>query len=167
MARRLFDAGPEGVRFGAIVTVTPHGGRDAGMAFADKLRLSEVATSLGGTHTVVSHVASTTHRQLDDRALAAGGIDPGAVRFSIGLEDPEDLISDAYVALESLSRPLSLLGRSGGAQDPGGRGVRRAQHGARRVVRERGAGAVGHRPGPLRRAADRHRHRRAVGADLG
>ena len=81
------------------------GGRDAGMAFVDKLRHSEVATSLGGTHTVVSHVASTTHRQLDDRALAAGGIDPGAVRFSIGLEDPEDLISDAYVALESLSRP--------------------------------------------------------------
>jgi len=110
VARRMFDAGPEGVRFGAIVTVTPHGGRDAGMAFADKLRLSEVATSLGGTHTVVSHVASTTHRQLDDRALAAGGIDPGAVRFSIGLEDPEDLISDAYVALESLSRPLSFLG---------------------------------------------------------
>ena len=34
-----------------------------------------------------------------------GGIDPGAVRFSIGLEDAEDLISDAYVALESLSRP--------------------------------------------------------------
>ena len=46
-----------------------------------------------------------TPRQLDDRALAAGGIDPGAVRFSIGLEDAEDLISDAYVALESLSRP--------------------------------------------------------------
>ena len=73
VARRLFDAGPEGVRFGAIVTVTPHGGREAGMALADKLRLAEVATSLGGTHTVVSHVASTTHRQLDDRALAAGG----------------------------------------------------------------------------------------------
>ncbi|HEY1324524.1 MAG TPA: PLP-dependent transferase, partial [Streptosporangiaceae bacterium] len=105
VARRMFDAGPEGVRFGAIVTVTPHGGRDAGMAFADKLRLSQLATSLGGTHTVVSHVASTTHRQLDDRALAAGGIDPGAVRFSIGLEDAEDLISDAYVALEALSRP--------------------------------------------------------------
>jgi cystathionine beta-lyase/cystathionine gamma-synthase len=105
VARRMFDAGPEGVRFGAIVTVTPHGGRDAGLALADKLRLAEVATSLGGTHTVASHVASTTHRQLDDRALAAGGIDPGAVRFSIGLEDPEDLISDVYVALESLSRP--------------------------------------------------------------
>jgi len=104
LARRMFDAGPEGVRFGAIVTVTPHGGREAGMAFVDKLRLAAVAASLGGTHTKVSHVASTTHRQLDDRALATGGIDPGAVRFSIGLEDAEDLISDAYVALESLGR---------------------------------------------------------------
>jgi cystathionine beta-lyase/cystathionine gamma-synthase len=105
LARRLFDAGPEGVRFGAIVTVTPFGGREAGLAFVDKLRLASVATSLGGTRTLVSHVQSTTHRQLDDRALAAAGIDPGAVRFSIGLEDSEDLISDAYVALESLGRP--------------------------------------------------------------
>src|ERR1700742_1487998 len=104
LARRTFDAGPEGVRFGAIVTVTPYGGREAGLAFASKLRLAAAATSLGGTHTVVSHVASTTHRQLDDRALAAAGIDPGAVRFSIGLEDSEDLISDAYLALESLKR---------------------------------------------------------------
>jgi cystathionine beta-lyase/cystathionine gamma-synthase len=104
LARRLFDVGPEGVRFGAVVTVTPYGGRDAGIEFADKLRLAKVATSLGGTHTLVSHVASTTHRQMDDRALAAAGIDPGAVRFSIGLEDSEDLISDAYVALESLGR---------------------------------------------------------------
>jgi cystathionine beta-lyase/cystathionine gamma-synthase len=104
LARRLFDIGPEGVRFGAVVTVTPFGGRDAGFAFADKLRLAKLATSLGGTHTLVSHVASTTHRQMDDRALAAAGIDSGAVRFSIGLEDSEDLISDAYVALESLGR---------------------------------------------------------------
>jgi cystathionine beta-lyase/cystathionine gamma-synthase len=104
LARRTFDAGPEGVRFGALVTVTPYGGREAGMAFAGKLRLAIAAPSLGGTHTLASHVASTTHRQLDERALAAAGIDPGAVRFAIGLEDSEDLISDAYVALESLGR---------------------------------------------------------------
>jgi len=104
LARRLFDAGPEGVRFGAIVTVTPYGGREAGLAFASRLRLAAAASSLGGTHTVVSHVASTTHRQLDERALGAAGIDAGAVRFSIGLEDADDLISDAYLALESLNR---------------------------------------------------------------
>jgi cystathionine gamma-synthase/O-acetylhomoserine (thiol)-lyase len=53
----------------------------------------------GGAHTVVSHVASTTHRQFDDAALAAAGIAPGAVRFSIGLEDPADLIDDIRRAL--------------------------------------------------------------------
>jgi cystathionine beta-lyase/cystathionine gamma-synthase len=104
LAKRTFDSGPEGVRYGAIVTVTPFGGREAGLALASRLRLTAIATSLGGTHTKASHVASTTHRQYDDRALAAAGIDPGAVRFSIGLEDAEDLISDAYVALESLGR---------------------------------------------------------------
>jgi len=103
VARRLFDAGPEGTRFGAIVTVTPHGGREAGMAFADGLRVAQVATSLGGTHTKVSHAASTTHRQLDSAALAAAGIDPGAVRFSIGLEDAEDLIEDARLSLDSMT----------------------------------------------------------------
>ena len=103
-ARRLYDAGPEGTRFGAIVTVTPHGGYDAGMALADSLRLAQVATSLGGTHTVVSHVASTTHRQMDDAALAAAGIDPGAVRFSIGIEDADDLIIDMTNALTAVPR---------------------------------------------------------------
>ena len=102
VARRLFDAGPEGTRFGAIVTVTPHGGRAGGYALADRLRVAQVATSLGGTHTKVSHVASTTHRQFDDAALAAAGIDPGAVRFSVGLEDAADLIADAAQALDAL-----------------------------------------------------------------
>jgi len=104
LARRQFDAGPEGTRFGAIVTVAPYGGADAGMAFADRLRLARLAASLGGTHTKVSHVASTTHRQLDSSALTAAGIDPGSVRFSVGLEDGEDLLADAMTALDSLGR---------------------------------------------------------------
>src|ERR1700722_1378915 len=107
VAKRLFDAGPEGTRFGAMVNVTVRGGRDAGMEFGDRLRVAQVATSLGGTHTVVSHAASITHRQLDEAALASAGIDPGAVRFSIGLEDSEDLISDAFTALEGLGRQRS------------------------------------------------------------
>jgi cystathionine beta-lyase/cystathionine gamma-synthase len=103
-ARRLFDSGPEGTRFGAIVTITPRGGPAAGMALADGLRLATVATSLGGTHTLAGHIASTTHRQMDARALAAAGIDPGAVRFSIGLEDADDLIVDVNNALTALGR---------------------------------------------------------------
>jgi cystathionine beta-lyase/cystathionine gamma-synthase len=107
LARRQFDAGPEGTRFGAIVTVAPYGDRDAGMNFADRLRLAQVATSLGGTQTKVSHVASTTHRQMDSAALAAAGIDPGSVRISVGLEDGEDLMADTVAALDSLGRGLA------------------------------------------------------------
>jgi cystathionine beta-lyase/cystathionine gamma-synthase len=104
LARRLFDAGPEGTRFGAVVTITPVGGRQAGLAFADALRLARSATSLGGTHTTVTHVGTTTHWGQDDAALLASGIDPAAVRFSIGLEDAEDLIRDATEALDVIAR---------------------------------------------------------------
>ncbi len=99
LATKLFDPG----RFGGIVTVDVRGGREAGLAFCNRLRLAENATSLAGTHTVVSHVASTTHRQLDDAALAAGGLTGGSVRIAIGLEDAEDLIADITQALGTTS----------------------------------------------------------------
>ena len=98
LATKLFDAG----RYGAIVTVTPRGGREAGMALCDRLSLVAVATSLGGTHSKVSHVASTTHRQMDDAALAHADIAPAAVRLSVGLEDADDLVADLLQALDAL-----------------------------------------------------------------
>ncbi|MEZ0074295.1 PLP-dependent aspartate aminotransferase family protein [Planotetraspora sp. GP83] len=97
LARHLFDSGPEGTRFGACVTVIPHGGYEAGMALADALRLTGIASSLGGTHTKVTHLASVLR---SDEALS--GVDAGAVRFSIGLEDAEDLIMDVTQALDTL-----------------------------------------------------------------
>jgi cystathionine beta-lyase/cystathionine gamma-synthase len=103
LAGKQFDTGPDGPRYGGILTITPRGGRDAGYRLADGLAVGKVATSLGGVHTVVSHVASTTHRQLDDAALAAAGITPGAVRFSIGLEDADDLIADVSAALDAVA----------------------------------------------------------------
>ncbi|MGH3744426.1 MAG: trans-sulfuration enzyme family protein [Mycobacteriales bacterium] len=98
LAERLFLHG----RFGGVVTVTPRGGREAGLAFCDALRLVQVATSLGGTHSLVSPVASTTHRQLSDSALRDAGIGPAACRISIGLEDADDLVADVRQALASL-----------------------------------------------------------------
>ncbi|MDF5753337.1 aminotransferase class I/II-fold pyridoxal phosphate-dependent enzyme [Spongiactinospora sp. TRM90649] len=105
LARHLFDSGPEGTRYGACVTITPTGGYEAGAALADALRLAGIGTSVGGTHTRAAHVASTSHRRLAEGALAASGIDAGAVRFSVGLEDAEDLIADVTRALDSL-RPV-------------------------------------------------------------
>ena len=98
LAQRLFAPGC----FGAVVTVAPRGGRAAGLALVDGLGLVQRATSLGGTTSKAVHVPTTTHSALDDAALAAGGIDPGAVRLSIGLEDAEDLVADLTQALDRL-----------------------------------------------------------------
>ena len=95
LALRLFTPG----RYGALVTFTPRGGREAGFALVDRLQLVARATSLGGTVSKAVHIASTTHRALSDEALLAAGIDPGAVRLSVGLEDPEDLVADLVQAL--------------------------------------------------------------------
>lgn len=97
LARHLFDSGPEGTRYGACVTVTPRGGHGAGTALIDALRLASISTSVGGTRTKAAHLASTGRP-----AGGASGIDAAAVRFSIGLEDAEDLIMDVTQALDSL-----------------------------------------------------------------
>lgn len=98
LALRLFDEG----RYGAVLTLTPYGGRAVGMALVDGLRLVLRATSLGGTVSKAVHIASTTHRELTAEALAAAGIDPGAVRLSVGLEDLQDLEADLTQALDAL-----------------------------------------------------------------
>jgi cystathionine gamma-synthase/O-acetylhomoserine (thiol)-lyase len=95
LATRLFAPG----LYGAIVTVSPRGGREAGMALVDRLALIKRATSLGGTTSKAVHVPTTTHLAMDEATLAAAGILPGAVRVSIGLEDPEDLVEDLVQAL--------------------------------------------------------------------
>ncbi|HET7234847.1 MAG TPA: aminotransferase class I/II-fold pyridoxal phosphate-dependent enzyme [Actinomycetota bacterium] len=86
--------------FGGMLAFEVEGGVEAGMRFCDALELAWVATSLGGTTTLVGHAASTTHRQLDPEARRAAGIGDGLVRVSVGLEDPEDLIEDFERALE-------------------------------------------------------------------
>lgn len=98
LAVKLFDRD----RYGAVVMITPSGDRADGLALCDGLHLVARATSLGGTHSMVSHAASTTHRQLDDAALAAANIGAASVRVSVGLEDPEDLIADLVQALDGL-----------------------------------------------------------------
>jgi cystathionine beta-lyase/cystathionine gamma-synthase len=98
LARELFTDG----LFGGVVTITPYGDRAAGQRLCNALRIAGNVTSLGGAHTIVSHIASTTHRQLDGAALTAAGVAPAAVRVSIGLEDVGDLVADFSRALEAL-----------------------------------------------------------------
>jgi cystathionine beta-lyase/cystathionine gamma-synthase len=89
--------------FGGMMAIEVAGGVDGGRRFCDALHLAWIATSLGGTHTLVGHAASTTHRQMDPGARRAAGIADGLVRVSVGLEDADDLIEDFQSALEAIS----------------------------------------------------------------
>jgi methionine-gamma-lyase len=70
------------------------GDRAAAAAFLDALTIPPRTASLGSVMTMAVHPPSTTHRQLDQAALAAAGIREGLIRVSVGLEDADDLITD-------------------------------------------------------------------------
>ncbi|MBA0053243.1 aminotransferase class I/II-fold pyridoxal phosphate-dependent enzyme [Streptomyces sp. AJS327] len=95
LARRLLSGG------GGMLSFDLAGGRAAGRAFARTVRLAQLALSLGGVETLVTHPASTSHRELDGAALHAAGIGPGTVRMSVGIEHPEDLWRDVEQALDA------------------------------------------------------------------
>jgi len=84
---------------GGLITVELRGGLDAGRAFVESTRVAQLATSLGGPETLVTHPASTTHVNLTPDELAANGITEGTVRVSIGLEHVDDVIADFVAAL--------------------------------------------------------------------
>jgi cystathionine beta-lyase/cystathionine gamma-synthase len=86
---------------GGMLAFELAGGRDAGRAFIDALTLPELTASLGSVFTMVVHPPSTTHRQLDDAALAQSGITAGLLRASVGLEDLDDLLADFERGLEA------------------------------------------------------------------
>ena len=84
---------------GGMLAFEVAGGRAAGQAIIDALRLTELTASLGSVHTMVVHPPSTSQRQLSAAELIASGITPGLLRVSVGIEDIADLIDDFSQAL--------------------------------------------------------------------
>lgn len=84
---------------GGLLSFDLVGGLDAGRAFVEGTRIAQLATSLGGPETLVTHPASTTHVGLLPEELEESGILPGTIRVSVGLEHPDDLVADFLQAL--------------------------------------------------------------------
>jgi cystathionine beta-lyase/cystathionine gamma-synthase len=86
---------------GSIVAIEINGGFTECNRLVQKLQLAHIATSFGGPETLVCHPATSTHAGLSAEALNAVGVTEGLLRFSIGLEDADDLINDITIALKN------------------------------------------------------------------
>jgi len=93
---------PEGP--GAVFSFGVRGGREAGRRFIESLQLCSHLANIGDTRTLVIHPASTTHQQLTDEQLVAGGVSPDLVRISVGIEDVEDIVWDLDQGLATATK---------------------------------------------------------------
>lgn len=85
--------------FGALVGFELKGGREAGRRFIDSLQLFYHLANIGDARSLAIHPSTTTHSQLSLEDQQATGVTPGYVRLSIGLEHPDDLITDLERAI--------------------------------------------------------------------
>ncbi|MFN4089921.1 MAG: O-acetylhomoserine aminocarboxypropyltransferase/cysteine synthase family protein [Alphaproteobacteria bacterium] len=87
--------------YGGLVGFELSGGRDAGRAFIDALKLLYHVANIGDARSLAIHPASTTHSQLEPSELAATGVSDGYVRLSIGIEHVDDILADLDQALQA------------------------------------------------------------------
>lgn len=85
-----------------VISIVIKGGKDKAVKFMDSLKLASNEVHVADIRTCVLHPASATHRQLTDEQLVACGINPGLIRFSVGLENVDDIIDDIKQALENI-----------------------------------------------------------------
>ena len=87
-----------------VVSFGVKGGREAATKFMDSLKLATIATHVADCRTCVLHPASTTHRQLNAQQLEECGVSEDLIRFSVGIEDVDDIIEDIKQALENAAK---------------------------------------------------------------
>ena len=85
-----------------VVSFGVKGGREKAEAFMNNLKLAAIVTHVADVRTCVLHPASSTHRQLSDQELVDCGVTPDLVRFSVGIENPDDIIADIRQALDKI-----------------------------------------------------------------
>ncbi|MFW8636298.1 O-succinylhomoserine sulfhydrylase [Cribrihabitans pelagius] len=88
-----------GGKGGTVLSLDLKGGKDAAFRFLNAMTIPVISNNLGDAKSIATHPATTTHQRLSDALKQELGITPGLVRFSVGLEDAEDLIADLKAAL--------------------------------------------------------------------
>ncbi|NHT74434.1 O-succinylhomoserine sulfhydrylase [Rhizobiaceae bacterium CRRU44] len=86
-----------------LVCFEMKGGKDAAFALQNALEIVKISNNLGDAKSLITHPATTTHKNLAEDARAELGISDGTVRLSAGIEDSDDLIEDFARALKAVS----------------------------------------------------------------
>lgn len=84
-----------------LVAFELRGGKPAAFAFENALKIVGISNNLGDAKSLITHPATTTHKNLSDEDRAALNISDGLLRLSVGLEDVDDLIEDLEQALHA------------------------------------------------------------------
>ena len=87
---------------GTVIALELEGGREAAFKFLNALEIVVISNNLGDAKSIITHPATTTHQRLSEEQRASLGISEGLVRFSVGLEDADDLLADFKQALSHL-----------------------------------------------------------------
>jgi methionine-gamma-lyase len=87
---------------GCMISFELKGGVEAGKILQNNVHLAILAVSLGGVETLIQHPASMTHSKMDKASREKAGITDGLVRFSVGIENVEDIIYDLDQALSKI-----------------------------------------------------------------
>lgn len=87
---------------GCMISFELKGGLDAGKRLMNHVQLALLAVSLGGVETLIQHPASMTHSKMSHEAKLNAGITDGLVRYAVGIEDVEDLLTDLEQALKAV-----------------------------------------------------------------
>jgi methionine-gamma-lyase len=90
--------------FGSMISFELKGGLQAGRVLMNNVHLATLAVSLGGVETLIEHPASMTHAGLPAHERHDAGLTDGLVRYSVGIEDADDLIADLRHALDQVSQ---------------------------------------------------------------
>lgn len=83
-----------------LICLELKGGKEAAFAFQNALEIVRISNNLGDAKSLITHPATTTHKNLAEEARLELGINPGTLRLSVGLEDVGDLIDDLDRALD-------------------------------------------------------------------
>lgn len=104
LVRAQQEAGGTVITFTLTGATDPEGGKANAFAFIDALELIDISNNLGDTKSMVTHPATTTHMRSGYEGRQRVGIGESAIRLSVGLEDPADLIDDLARGLAATAR---------------------------------------------------------------